>query len=77
MVLTRFRMQWGGLNLRIRSTARPDKRNRQTCPVCGQKLVNTYLHNGEWKCRSCWEAVQKAELETRFSCEFKRAILEE
>lgn len=46
----------GGLNLRIRSTARPDKRNRQTCPACGQKLVNTYLRNGEWKCRKCWEA---------------------
>ena len=28
---------------------------RQTCPVCGRKLVNTYLKDGVWKCRRCWE----------------------
>lgn len=30
-------------------------RHQQTCPVCGRKLVNTYLKNGVWKCRRCWE----------------------
>lgn len=30
-------------------------RHQQTCPVCGRKLVNTYLRDGEWKCRRCWE----------------------
>lgn len=30
-------------------------RHQQTCPVCGRKLVNTYLRNGVWKCRRCWE----------------------
>ena len=35
---------------------------RQTCPVCGRKLVNTYLRDGQWKCRRCWEEAQKGEL---------------
>lgn len=32
---------------------KPDKpvRHRQTCPVCGRKLVNTYLRDGQRKCR--------------------------
>lgn len=30
-------------------------RHQQTCPVCGRKLVNTYLRDGVWKCRRCWE----------------------
>lgn len=30
-------------------------RHQQTCPVCGRELVNTYEHNGTWKCRRCWE----------------------
>ena len=29
--------------------------HRVTCPVCGKKLVNIYLRNGEWKCKQCWE----------------------
>lgn len=33
-------------------------RHQQTCPVCGRRLVNTYLRNGVWKCRRCWEATQ-------------------
>lgn len=33
-------------------------RHQQTCPVCGRKLVNTYLRDGVWKCRRCWEATQ-------------------
>ena len=24
--------------------------------VRGRKLVNTYLRDGKWKCRRCWEA---------------------
>lgn len=34
-------------------------RHQQTCPVCGRKLVNTYLRDGVWKCRRCWEEVQR------------------
>lgn len=30
-------------------------RHQQTCLVCGRKLVNTYLRDGQWKCRRCWE----------------------
>lgn len=30
-------------------------RHQQTCPVCGRRLVNTYLRDGKWKCRRCWE----------------------
>lgn len=33
-------------------------RHQQTCPVCGRKLVNTYLRDSVWKCRRCWEATQ-------------------
>lgn len=33
-------------------------RHQQTCPVCGRKLVNTYLRNGVRKCRRCWEATE-------------------
>ncbi len=33
-------------------------RHQQTCPVCGRKLVNTYLRDGVWKCRRCWEEAQ-------------------
>ena len=29
-------------------------RHQQICPVCGRKMVNTYLRNGVWKCRRCW-----------------------
>lgn len=31
-------------------------RHQQTCPECGRTLVNTYLRNGEWKCKKCWDA---------------------
>ena len=36
---------------------KPEKpvRHQQTCPVCGRKLVNTYLKDGVWKCKKCWE----------------------
>lgn len=39
---------------------KPDKpvRHRQTCPVCGRKLVNTYLRDGQRKCRRCWEEAE-------------------
>lgn len=30
-------------------------RHQQTCPVCGRTLVNTYLREGEWKCKKCWD----------------------
>lgn len=33
-------------------------RHQQTCPVCGRKLVNTYLQDGVWKCRRCWEEAE-------------------
>lgn len=41
----------------IRWLFKPDKpvRHQQTCPVCGRKLVNTYLLDGRWMCRRCWE----------------------
>ena len=41
----------------IRRMFKPAKpvRHQQTCPVCGRKLVNTYLKDGAWKCRRCWE----------------------
>lgn len=29
--------------------------HRETCPVCGSKLVNIYLKNREWKCKKCWD----------------------
>lgn len=29
--------------------------HQTTCPVCGRKLINIYLRNGEWKCKQCWE----------------------
>ena len=37
------------------SSSKPPTRHQQTCPVCGRKLVNTYLKDGKWKCRRCWE----------------------
>ena len=37
--------------------SKPPTRHQQTCPVCGRKLVNTYLKDGKWKCRRCWEEV--------------------
>ena len=39
---------------RLFKPAKPT-RHQQTCPVCGRKLVNTYLKDGKWKCRRCWE----------------------
>lgn len=41
----------------IRRLFKPSKpvRHQQTCPVCGRRLVNTYLRDGVWKCRKCWE----------------------
>lgn len=33
-------------------------RHQQTCPVCDRKLVNTYLRDGKWKCRRCWEEAE-------------------
>ena len=36
---------------RYRYVNRKPVRHQQTCPVCGRKLVNTYLLDGVWKCR--------------------------
>ena len=37
-----------------RSNGKP-VRHQQTCPVCGKRMVNTYLKNGIWKCKKCWD----------------------
>ena len=29
--------------------------HRETCPICGAKLVNLYRRENEWRCRRCWE----------------------
>ena len=34
-------------------------RHRETCPVCGKKLVNLYWRKSGWKCRACWEQFEK------------------
>lgn len=47
---------------RYRYRNRKPVRHQQTCPVCGRKPVNTYLRNGVWKCRRCWEEAQKGEV---------------
>ncbi len=49
---------WPYLDLLPPCRFKPAKpvRHQQTCPVCGRKLVNTYLRDGKWKCRRCWEA---------------------
>lgn len=41
----------------MRRLFRPGKpvRHQQTCPMCKRTLVNTYRHNGEWKCKQCWD----------------------
>lgn len=41
----------------LRRLFEPDKpvRHQQTCPLCGRKLVNTYLREHKWMCRRCWE----------------------
>lgn len=44
---------------RLRFKPAKPVRHQQTCPVCGRKLVNTYIRNGEWKCRKCWEEAQR------------------
>lgn len=43
-----------GLKLVV-GRGRNDVQHRQTCPVCGGRLVNLYRRNQEWKCRKCWE----------------------
>lgn len=30
-------------------------RHQQVCPECGRVLVNTYLRDGTWKCKRCWD----------------------
>lgn len=37
----------------LRRLFEPDKpvRHQQTCPLCGRKLVNTYLREHKWMCR--------------------------
>lgn len=30
-------------------------KHSETCPVCGQNLVNLYPRNGAWKCKKCWD----------------------
>lgn len=37
-------------------------RHQKTCPVCGRRMVNTYLRDGVWKCRRCLEEAQKGEV---------------
>lgn len=29
--------------------------HQQTCSVCGKTMVNTYLRDGVWKCKKCWD----------------------
>lgn len=36
-------------------SGRNDILHRQTCPICGNTLVNLYRIGSEWKCRKCWE----------------------
>lgn len=40
---------------RYRYRNRKPVSHQQTCPVCGRRLVNTYLRDGVWECRRCWE----------------------
>lgn len=32
-----------------------DKLCRQTCPVCGKKMVNIYRREKMWQCKQCWD----------------------
>lgn len=55
-----------GLYRIIRNAIRPGKliRHHQTCPVCGRTLVNTYLRDGVWKCKKCWDEETDKKVET-------------
>lgn len=37
------------------SGSKRTKKNRETCPDCGSKLVNIYYNEGVWKCKKCWD----------------------
>lgn len=37
--------------------------HRETCPVCGKRLVNLYRYGKEWLCRTCKIAAKKIDTE--------------
>ena len=37
--------------------------HRETCPVCGKRLVNLYRYGKEWLCRTCKIAAEKVDAE--------------
>lgn len=40
-----------------------DVLHRETCPVCGKRLVNIYRYGKEWLCRTCKIAAEKKDTE--------------
>jgi hypothetical protein len=40
---------------RFKGGSKSNVKHRQTCPVCGKKLVNLYFRGDEWKCFKCFE----------------------
>ncbi len=49
-------MTWAnGWQIRYRRMKGANVRHKQTCTVCGRKLVNTYRRDGVWKCKKCWD----------------------
>lgn len=39
--------------------------HRETCPVCGKRLVNLYRYNKEWLCRTCKITAEKIDAEVQ------------